>query len=253
MSPTGLLWLILASFGTGAVNAVAGGGTLISFPALVALGLPPVAANATNTIALVPGSLASAWAYRHDLRTHRHLMRRFLLPSVAGGLLGATLVLGAPERVFELVVPWLVLGATLLILLKNRLWRHLKSKPADAHSKRFGASIAILLMAVYGGYFGAGIGIITLAVLSLTAELHIHEMNGIKTLIASTVNGTAAVFFLARGTANVKTAAIMSIGMILGGYFGAKVARKTPGKLVERLVVAIGFAMTLVLAARWFK
>ncbi|MGC4070666.1 MAG: sulfite exporter TauE/SafE family protein [Polyangiaceae bacterium] len=253
MTVTGLLWLIIASFGTGAVNAVAGGGTLISFPALVALGLSPVAANATNTIALVPGSLASAWAYRHDLRTHRHLMRRFLLPSIVGGLLGATLVLSAPERVFELVVPWLVLGATLLILMKNRLWQRLKAKPSEGHSKGIGASIAILLMAIYGGYFGAGIGIITLAVLSLTADLHIHEMNGIKTLIASTVNGTAAVFFLARGTADVKTAAIMSIGMILGGYFGAKVARKTPAKLVERLVVGIGFAMTLVLAARWFK
>jgi uncharacterized membrane protein YfcA len=253
MTVTALLWLILASFGTGAVNAVAGGGTLISFPALVALGLSPVAANATNTIALVPGSLASAWAYRHDLRTNRHLLRRFLLPSIVGGLLGATLVLGAPERIFELVVPWLVLGATLLILMKKRLWQYLKSQSATSHSKRFGPSLAILLMAVYGGYFGAGIGIITLAVLSLTAELHIHEMNGIKTLIASTVNGTAAVLFLARGTADVKTAALMSIGMILGGYFGARVARKTPPTWVERIVVGIGFAMTLVLAARCFK
>jgi uncharacterized membrane protein YfcA len=108
-------------------------------------------------------------------------------------------------------------------------------------------------MAIYGGYFGAGIGIITLAVLSLVADMHIHEMNGIKTLIASTVNGTAAALFLIRGTAHLKTAFVMMIGMILGGYFGAKLAKKTPAKVVERLVVTIGFAMTVLLAARWFR
>jgi len=248
-----LALLVISSFGAGAVNAVAGGGTLISFPALVALGLPPIVANATNTVALVPGSLASGWAYRHDLRTHRHLIGRFLLPSVVGGLIGATALLSAPEKVFDLVVPWLVLGATLLILLKGRLWQKLSASSVKSKPRRLVASLSILLMAVYGGYFGAGIGIITLAVLSLVADMHIHEMNGIKTLIASTVNGTAAVLFLARGTAHLPTALIMMVGMILGGYIGARLARKTPAKVVERLVVGIGFAMTLLLAARWFR
>ena len=168
-------------------------------------------------------------------------------------MIGATALLSAPEKVFELVVPWLVLGATLLILLKGRLWQKLSASSVKSKPRRLVASLSILLMAVYGGYFGAGIGIITLAVLSLVADMHIHEMNGIKTLIASTVNGTAAVLFLVRGTAHLRTALIMMVGMILGGYIGAKLARKTPAKVVERLVVGIGFAMTLLLAARWFR
>lgn len=246
-----LALFLVAAFAAGAVNAVAGGGTLISFPALVGLGLPPVVANATNTVALVPGSLASAWAYRRELGANRQLVWRFLLPSILGGIAGALLVLSAPARVFELVVPWLVLGATLLILAKDRLRRALTEAQASAHRRRRLASLAIFLMAIYGGYFGAGIGIITLAVLSLVATMGIHEMNAIKTLIASTVNGTAAVLFLLRGTPHLATTGIMIVGVMSGGYVGAKLARKTPTKVVERLVVAIGFAMTILLALRW--
>jgi uncharacterized membrane protein YfcA len=253
MTIPSLIGLLLASFGAGAINSVAGGGTLLSFPTLVALGLPPVVANATNTVAMVPGSLAAAWAYRSELRKNHRVFFRFLLPSALGGLLGAAFVLGAKPRVFELVVPWLVLGATLLILFKKRISQKLTGGGKRAEPHRYVASIAILLMAVYGGYFGAGIGIITLAVLSMVTPMHIHEMNGVKTLIASTVNGTAAVLFLAKREANVTIALIMMAGMILGGYFGAKVARKTQPKYVERLVVCVGFAMTLLLVARWFR
>lgn len=253
MNPHGLAWLVLASFGTGVVNSIAGGGTLISFPTLVALGVPPVVANATNTVALVPGSLASAWAYRSDIKESRGLLLKFLAPSVVGGLIGALALLRAPARVFELVVPWLVLGATLLILLKGRIWQWLGKPGTTSKPHTLGASVSILLMAIYGGYFGAGIGIITLAVLSLVADLPIHAMNGLKTLIASTVNASAAVLFLVRKTADVKVALVMMVGMILGGYLGAKVAKRAPTKLVENLVVATGFVMTLLLAARWFQ
>lgn len=248
-----LIILLLASFAAGAVNSVAGGGTLISFPTLVALGLPPVVANATNTVALVPGSLASAWAYRKELGAHRGLVLRFFWPSVLGGFLGAFVVLRASERTFELVIPWLVLGATLLILMKEPLRRRLAALSGHTKPRPIWASLAILLMAIYGGYFGAGIGIITLAVLSLVAEIGIHEMNGIKTLIASTVNGTATVLFIARGAAHLPTAFLMMAAVITGGYVGAKVARRMPTKVVERVVVSVGFGMTILLASRWFR
>jgi uncharacterized membrane protein YfcA len=257
MSLGSLLLLSLAAFGAGAVNSVAGGGTLLSFPALVALGLPPVVANATNAVALVPGSLASAWAYRRELASHRTLVWRFLAPSILGGVIGALLLLGARPQVFEMVVPWLVLGATLLVALKDTIRKAIaKAQPAGPGSRKTRdrwAILAILGMAIYGGYFGAGIGMITLAVLAFVTALDIHEMNAVKTLIASTVNGTAALLFLWRGTAHLPTTCVMAFGVMIGGYAGAKLARRTNAKLVERLVVAIGAAMTLLLVWRWLN
>ncbi|HEY5954913.1 MAG TPA: sulfite exporter TauE/SafE family protein, partial [Polyangiaceae bacterium] len=228
-----------------------------SFPALVALGLPPVVANATNTVALVPGSLAAAWAYRHELATHRWLVWRFLTPSIIGGLVGAVLVLAAPAQVFEMIVPWLVLGATLLVAFKSNIRDAIqRAHPSTAESatgRHRTASLAILAMAVYGGYFGAGIGMITLAVLALVTALDIHEMNAVKALIASTVNGAAAALFLCRGTPHLPTASLMALGVMSGGYVGAKLARRTNAKVVERIIVAIGIAMTLLLLWRWLS
>jgi len=241
-----LRWLSLglASGIAGAINSVAGGGTLVSFPAAMAMGLPPVVANATNTVALVPGTLASAFAYRRELLADKRHLAVLLLPSFAGGLLGALLVLVAPEKVFEAVVPWLVCGATLLILLKSRISKYLGAKGPPSRVRVVGAGLAIFLMGVYGGYFGAGIGIITLAVLGLMMPLDIHTMNARKS------NGAAAGLFIIRGAANLPVAAVMAIGSISGGYLGARLARRVPAALVSGSVVAIGLVLTVILLFR---
>ena len=247
-----LRWLSLglASGIAGAINSVAGGGTLVSFPAAMAMGLPPVVANATNTVALVPGTLASAFAYRRELLADKRHLVPLLFPSLVGGLLGAALVLVAPEKVFEAIVPWLVFGATLLILLKHRISKHLGAKGPPSRTRVVAAGIGIFLMGVYGGYFGAGIGIITLAVLSLMMPLDIHTMNARKSVLASVVNGAAAGLFIIRGTANLPMAAVMALGSIGGGYFGARLARRVPVALVSGSVVAIGLLLTGILLFR---
>jgi uncharacterized protein len=245
--------LALASAAAGAINSIAGGGTLISFPAAIACGLSPVVANASNTVALVPGSLASAWAYRKELGENRAVVVRFLAPSVVGGTLGALLVLAAPERVFELVVPWLVLGATALICFKDALQKRIGARGKPSRERTLGVGIGIFVMALYGGYFGAGIGIITLAMLTLLTPLSIHQMNAMKTLIASAVNGAAAVLFLMRGTPNLRAAGVMAVGSVAGGYLGARVAQRVPARAVRLTVVGIGLGLSLLLFARWFR
>lgn len=247
-----LRWISLglASVVAGGINSVAGGGTLISFPAAIALGLSPVCANATNTVALVPGTLASALAYRRELASDKRWLLPLFLPSLVGGLLGAFLVLAAPASVFEKVVPWLVFGATLLILFKGPLLKRLGSDGPPSRLRVFAVGVGILLMGIYGGYFGAGIGIITLATLSLLMPMDIHAMNARKTLLASIVNGAAAALFVARGTANLQAAAVMALGSIAGGYFGARIARRVNARIVSALVVAIGLALTALLLWR---
>jgi uncharacterized membrane protein YfcA len=234
----------------GAINAVAGGGTLISFPAAIAAGLSPICANATNAVALVPGTLASAFAYRRELVTDRRWLLPLLAPSLVGGLFGAFLVLAAPARVFETLVPWLVFGATLLILLRAPLMKHLGASGPPSRARVVSVGFGILLMGIYGGYFGAGIGIITLATLSLLMPMDIHTLNARKTLIASVVNGSAAALFVAKGAVHPTAAAVMALGSVTGGYFGARVARRVPARYVSWLVVAIGLLLSALLFRR---
>jgi uncharacterized membrane protein YfcA len=173
-----------------------------------------------------------------------------LVPALLGGILGAFLVLAAPPRVFERVVPWLVFGATLLILLRGRLMKHLGASGPPTRLRVALVGLGILLMGIYGGYFGAGIGIITLATLSLLMPMDIHTMNARKTLLASFVNGSAAAFFIVRGTVDPTAAVVMASGQIVGGYFGARVARRVPPRYVSGLVIAIGFFLSLLLFVR---
>ena len=240
----------LASCVAGAINSVAGGGTLISFPAAMAVGLSPVVANATNAVALVPGTLASAFAYRRELFADKRYLLPLLIPSLCGGLVGAYVLLAAPARVFEKVVPWLVLGATTLILLKRPLMKRIGAVEVPSRARVVAVGVGIFLMGAYGGYFGAGIGIITLAALSLLAPMDIHTMNGRKTVLASIVNGAAAGLFIAKGTANLAAAGVMAVGSISGGYQGASLARRVPASIVSAAVVGIGLILTAILFYR---
>jgi uncharacterized protein len=242
--------LALAAFGAGAINAVAGGGTLLTFPALLGIGVPPTIANATSTIALLPGSLASAWAYRKELRTVRRVAMKLLPVSLMGGTLGALLLVWYPNE-FKALVPWLILTAAVLFLVQPLVSGYLKKQQS---SGEVGATMTLgvvafqLFVAIYGGYFGAGIGILMLAALGFLHIGDIHHMNAVKTLLASSINLVSIAVFLWEKLVWWNYASVMIVAGLCGGYLGARVARKLPAASVRYAVVVIGF----VLAAYFF-
>ncbi|WP_437969877.1 sulfite exporter TauE/SafE family protein [Sorangium sp. So ce260] len=242
----------------GVINAVAGGGTLISFPAAIAAGLSPLSANATNAVALTPASLASAWAYRRELARDYRVLGVLFLPSLLGGIAGSALLLVTPQRVFDAAVPGLVLVATLLLL-----WQNLRpARPSAKDGASAGAAedfalpsrpwlvfLLQFLVGVYGGYFGAGIGIMMLALLSSFAgNVDIHRLNAIKTVLASLINGVAAIAFLFAGAVDPMAMPIMMAAAVVGSLVGASVARLIEPRKVRWFVVVLGLVLTAKLA-----
>jgi uncharacterized membrane protein YfcA len=237
----------------GAVNSIAGGGTLLSFPAAMAWGLPSTVANATNAVAMMPGSLASAWAYRREIAASARLVRLLALPAVVGGVAGAILLHATPVRVFDAIVPWLVLGATLVLLFQRRVGGARPSAPPSAASSHRRELVAVgcqLAVGVYGGFFGAAMGIITLAFLSLVMAEDIHHRNALKNLLAALINGVASIYFLWARLVSGRAAVIMIAGAVLGGFVGGHLARRTPARVVRTLVIAIGLALSALLGYR---
>lgn len=238
----------------GALNSVAGGGSFISFPTLVFTGVPPINANATNTVALWPGSVASVGAYRAELaQQDRRTVIALVLVSIVGGLSGAELLLRTPQEVFVALIPWLLLGATLLftfggnLTARLRKWINTRMKQEAGHTPTalfVAVIVAQFLISVYGGYFGGGIGILMLAALSLAGMTNIHTMNALKTLLASFINGMAVLRFIISGTIFWPQAVLMVVGAIIGGYGGASYARRINPKYVRRFVIVVGFTMT---------
>lgn len=255
-------FLFVACALAGAVNSVAGGGTLLSFPAAIAAGLPPIVANATNAVALVPGSLAAAWTYRQHLAGLQRLTALLFAPAIVGALIGARILRYTPQRLFDGVVPWLVLGATVIILLQGLIVRGTdpQDKPSGLRTGVRGTLAVVLvlqfLVSIYGGYFGAAMGIVMLAFLGHISstgpddQLDLHQMNAIKNVMAVVINGAASVDFIAHGLVRPGPALLMSAGAITGGIVGARLGRRAQPRHVRRIVVAIGFAMTALLAWR---
>jgi uncharacterized membrane protein YfcA len=242
--------LCAAAFVAGAINSIAGGGTLISFPALVSvLGTAPdlqVTANATNTVALCPGSATAAWGYRRELGEARVWLIWLLLPSIVGGITGALLLARGPSTIFARLVPWLILTATLLLMLQPAIarWTGIgRPHPAPSGPRVLSTLIFQYLIAVYGGYFGAGIGILMLSALSVMGLSDIHQMNALKTVLATCINGVALVVFIVEDKISWPHAAPMIVACMVGGYVGARVARSLNRNLVRRIVVAIGFCL----------
>ncbi len=237
-----LLRAFLAAAAGGLMNSIAGGGTLVTFPAIVALGLPPLTANATSTVGLWPAAVASLWGYRHELAGSRPWLVPFTFPSLLGGGLGALLLLETGQARFARIVPFLVLAATLLFMLQVPILRALgRSAPRPAGAKPpllFLAAQAVV--GVYGGYFGAGIGILMLAVLELMGLTNIHQMNGIKNWGGLCINAVASLLFIASGVVDWPVALAMAAGGGLGGYAGARMAQRAGQPWVRRAVVAIG-------------
>lgn len=246
------VFLCASAFAAGAVNALAGGGTLLTFPALLgAPGANAVMANATSTVALVPGSLAGAWGFRRELLSATSWARLLIWPSVLGGAIGSLLVVLLPERYFAHLVPWLILTATLLFAFQPvlarfaGLGRHHES-PSRLH--RIGLILFQFLVAVYGGYFGAGIGILMLAALALMGLDDINRMNAVKTFLAAVINGVAILVFAASSTVIWRYAAVMAVAAAAGGFCGAHYGRRIPREIVRWIVISVGF----VLAAHYF-
>lgn len=238
------------------MNSIAGGGTLVTFPALVALGVPPITANATSTVALWPGALGSMWGYRGELKGSRRWAIGFALPSFVGGAAGAWLLLITPAARFTALVPWLVLGATVLFIVQRPLMRRLvfsrtapPASDAELTNRWPPRSILFLqlLVAVYGGYFGAGVGILMLATLGFMGLTNIHKMNGLKNWGGLCMNLVAAAMFSFTNLVNWPVALAMAVGATSGGYVGSRAAQRVPQELVRVAVVVIGLVSGLLL------
>jgi uncharacterized membrane protein YfcA len=250
------VFLFFAAFIAGTINSVAGGGSFVSFPALLFTGIAPIAANATNTAAVWPGTVASTVAYRKVFtKDVRHLLPPLIITGVIGGVLGARILLVTPQGTFLRMVPWLLLGATLLFVFSGRITGWIRGranlKAGDAHGGIRGPRVLFagvlfleLLVSIYVGYFGAGVGILFLSLLALMGMEDIHAMNGMKTLLVSIVNGVAFATFIFARVIVWPQALLMLVGALVGGYGGAYIAQKMNPQHVRWLVIVIGFAMS---------
>lgn len=240
--------IFIVGFIASAINAIAFGGSLVSFPTLIWLGVPPIIANATNTAAVWPGSLGAVWGYRREIADTTPRMYWLIVPSVAGAIAGAVLLRMTPPQVFERLVPALILFATLLFASQGRIQRSLNVAPEHHGSVWFAAAMIFqFAVSVYGGYFGAGMGILMLAAFAILGHEDIHQMNGLKNLLGVFINAVAAAYFILAGMVRAHDAIVMASGATLGGVAAAGLARRMGRRAVRRAVIVIGFAMTLAL------
>jgi uncharacterized membrane protein YfcA len=256
-SPLFLLLVAAAAAVGAAMNSVAGGGTLITFPALIALGVPSITANATSTVALWPGSMASLWGYRGELKGARRWAIAFAVPSFLGGVAGALLLLVTPERRFAAIVPWLILGATALFIAQKPIMRmilavgpkgpirDIRAKDGTLDAPPMPYLVYQFFVGVYGGYFGAGAGILMLAALGLMGLTNIHQMNGLKNWGGGVMNFVAVVIFAASGIVDWPIASAMAVGATFGGIGGSLLAQRVGQEWVRRAIVFIGFGSGL--------
>jgi uncharacterized protein len=248
MSLTEFLGLMIAAAAGGAINAVAGGGTLVTFPALLYFGTAPVIANATSTLALVVGTSGGIYGYRKHLEPVKPWLWRFVPVSTIGGLIGAALLTWTSNRTFSRLVPFLILFATLLFLAQGALRRFISlngpTAPDRRHHAVCGAILFQFAVAIYGGYFGAGIGILMLASLGFLGLGDIHEMNTLKTILASLINVVAAAWFICKGLIHWPRAGVMTAGALLGYFLGSHYAQRIPQQRVRQLITVIGFVIS---------
>jgi uncharacterized protein len=247
---TTYLLLCLSACVAGVMNSIAGGGTLFTFSALLMV-VDPIVANATSTVVLVPGSLAGAWGYRHEMGAARRWAMLLIWPSLLGGAVGALLVTELDPGYFSALVPWLLLTAALLFLIQPAVTRLAgigKQQAVPGAWTVASVTAFQFFVAVYGGYFGAGIGILMLSALGLMGFNDIHRMNALKVLLAACINGISVAVFVAERTVEWRYAGSMAVAATLGGYLGARVARRLDDNLVRWVIILIGFG----LAAHFF-
>ncbi|WP_347349375.1 sulfite exporter TauE/SafE family protein [Nigerium sp.] len=249
MSVLQMLAVVLAGFGAGLINTVVGSGSLITYPVMVMLGVPPVQANIANTVGLVPGSIAGSWGYRHELGETRSLLVRLGAASVVGAVIGAFLLTRLPSVTFQMVVPVLILFAALLVAFQPRIARAMK--PVDG--TRWGPLLIVVFLAgIYGGYFSAAQGVILLGVLGLFLSAGIQTQNAVKNVLQTLVNVVAALFFVLTGDVRWEYAALVAVGSIIGALVGAFVGRRIPAQAFRVFIVVFGVAMAIYMGWRAF-
>lgn len=240
--------LIVGGFLAGAMNALAGGGSFISLPALIAVGVPPVIANTSSTVALYPGSMASAWAYRHGLAGIANVpIKPLLIITIVGGIVGALLLLYTPGRAFDLVLPWLLLVATLALAYGRQIGNFLRQR-LQVHTS---VVLALqFLLGIYGGYFGGAVGIMMVAVWGLLGNYEIKGMNPARTLMVTAANTMAVIIFIAAGAVQWQATVIMLIAATIGGYAGALLGIRLPARVIRIGTISLTAAITVVFFMR---
>jgi uncharacterized membrane protein YfcA len=247
------LWIGLAALAAGAVNALAGGGTLITFPMLTFLGVPAVAANVTNTVALCPGYFGGTLAQWKDLRDQKRRLWLVVPASIVGGVLGGFLLLQTGERLFRELVPYLILLASILLAIQGPVRAWLVRRLGEEHSGTGMEKLSWLpvgLASIYGGYFGAGLSVIVLSALGLTLEDTLTRLNALKQAVAFSVNVAAAIFFLFSGQVLWSAALVMAVGALIGGTLGGKLAGRIQPSTLRWTVVTIGVVIAIIYFVR---
>jgi uncharacterized membrane protein YfcA len=244
-----LVFLFLAGLLGGVINSIAGGGSFITFPALMFVGIPPIMASATNTFASCAGYMSGTYAFRKDIASHKNELFLIVIISLIGGIAGAWLLLKTPEAVFREAIPWLLLFATVLFIFGGKINTRLKQMASNhRHASSIGGVLLLILLlgvSTYGGFFNAGLGIITLSYLALAGHTNINTMNGLKLLISSTVSLIAIALFIYHGVIVWYEGSIVLCGTLAGGYVAANVSRKLPQKHVRTFVIVASVATTL--------
>ena len=255
MTAPEILSLLGAATAAGAINAVAGGGTILTFPTLLAIGTPPVVANATSTVALVFGTSGSVYGFRRHMHSIREWLWRFIPVSLLGGFIGSWLLTITGNEIFSRLVPFLILFATLLFLAQGVVARLIRRAPGETpRAPRIWPAVLFqFLVAIYGGFFGAGIGILMLATLGFIGLSDIHQMNALKNILGSLINVVAAIMFICRGLVDWPKVGIMTLGAIAGYYLGSHYSQKIPQVWVRRIVLAIGFGISAITFYRQFS
>jgi uncharacterized protein len=241
--PEGILLFFAAAI-AGAINSIAGGGSFIAFPALLFTGVPPINSNAMCSVALWPGSMASVGGYRLELLEEKKVIPWMVVISLIGGTLGAFIMLQTPENTFMELVPWLLLLANLLFIYGGRIIKKFKRSTEGKRHEVFSVFMQ-LFISFYGGFFGAGMGILMLAALTILGMTHMHKMNAFKTLLGSVINGIAAIIFISSGVIIWMETSVMIAGAIAGGFAGAYYARQVDPDKVKKIVIVFGIIMTL--------
>jgi uncharacterized protein len=233
------LFVLAAGIGAGTINAVVGSGTLMTFPALLAIGIPPVVANVSNTVGLSPGTAAGALGYRRELAGQRARVLRLLPASLLGGIVGAVLLLKLPDSAFHAIVPGLILLGCALVILQPWLSQRI-NLPATGHRGTWWLLPSVFAAGVYGGYFGAAQGVLLMAILGIGLDSNLQRMNGIKNILATVVNSIAAVLFIIVAHVDWTAALLIAVGSTIGGFVGARFGRKLPPMVLRGLIVLIG-------------
>ncbi len=240
MSPLEILAILAAGMAAGTINTIVGSGSLVTFPTLLAFGYSPVVANVTNTVGIVPGSLSGAIGYRRELAGQRGRAIRLGIAAAAGGLTGGLLLLALPESAFQQIVPILILASVVLIALQPRLSRAMGDRRVVGAEHTVPLVVTLYLTGIYGGYFGAGQGVIMMAILGVFLPDHLQRLNALKNVLAVLINGVAAILFTLVAPVSWAPAIVLAVGAIVGGQIGARVGRRLPAGALRLAIIVIG-------------